>query len=198
MLLFAACRTVFRLMIDIAIDPKFSFHSQPLTDDDVQQVADQLGRTPRGLVSILIRSDIGLPVVIQVASLIDAKPFPTLIWLVDKKINYEIDQLEAAGVIAQYQTDVDESLELQAGLAQDHQNYIDLRKQLMPPEHQAELQSLGYMETLDKRGIGGIENFTRIRCLHTYYAAHLIQPNTIGAMIEAQWQSLGISFTHFS
>jgi len=54
------------------------------------------------------------------------------------------------------------------------------------------------METLDKRGIGGIENFTRIRCLHTYYAAHLIQPNTIGAMIEAQWQSLGISFTHFS
>jgi hypothetical protein len=83
-------------------------------------------------------------------------------------------------------------------LAQDHQNYIDLRKQLMPPEHRAELQSLGYMETLDKRGIGGIENFTRIRCLHTYYAAHLIQPNTIGAMIEAQWQSLGISFTHFS
>jgi len=197
MVSFNVCRTVFRHMIDIDICPKFSFHAQPLTDDDVQQVADLLGRTPRGLVSILIRSDIGLPVVIQVASLIDAKPFPTLIWLVDKKINYEIDQLEAAGVIARYQTAVDESQELQESLAQDHQKHIDLRKQLMPPKHRAELKSLGYMETLDKRGIGGIENFTRIRCLHTYYAAHLIQPNIIGTMVESHWQSLGISFTHF-
>jgi hypothetical protein len=188
----------FRKMIDTAICSKFFPHSQPLTDDDIQQVTDLLGRPPRGLVSILIRCELGVPVVIQVASLIDAKPFPTLIWLVDKKINYEIDQLEAAGVIAQYQTAVNESQELQTNLVQDHQNYIDLRKQLMPPEDRAELESLGYMETLDKRGIGGIENFTRIRCLHTFYAAHLIQPNTIGTMVEAQWQSLGISFTHFS
>jgi len=185
-------------MINTAILSKLSAHSQTLTDADIQQVTDLLGRTPRGLVCILIRSNLGLPVVIQVASLIDAKPFPTLIWLVDKKLNYELDKLEADGVIARYQATVDESQELQESLAQDHHNYINLRKQLMPLEHQTELESLGYMKTLDKRGIGGIENFTRIRCLHTYYAAHLIQPNTIGVMIEAQWRALGVSFRHLS
>jgi hypothetical protein len=134
--------------------------------------------------------------VIQVASLVDAKPFPTFAWLVDRKLNYEIDQLEAAGVIADYQATVDGSKELQASLAEDHQNYINRRKQLMTLLQREELESLGYMTTLDKRGIGGIENFTRVRCLHTYYAAHLIQPNTIGAMVDVKWQSLGISFSH--
>jgi hypothetical protein len=180
------------------ISPKFPPHSQPLTDDDIQQVRTLLGRTPRGLVSIPVRSDTGLPAVIQVASLVDGKPFPTLFWLVDKSLSYEIDRLEEVGVIARYQTLVDESIELQARLAENHRDYIDLRKQLMSPEHRGELESLGYMVTLDKRGIGGIEKFNRIRCLHTYYAAHLIQPNAIGAMVEAQWQSMGISFSHLS
>jgi hypothetical protein len=185
-------------MINNNISPKFIAHSQTLSDDDIQQVTDLLGRPARGLVSIPIRSDAGVPVVVQVASLIGTKPFPTLFWLVDKKLSYEIDRLEEVGVIAQYQAAVDESAELQAHLAQDHQNYIDLRKQLMPPEQREELESLGYMAILDKRGIGGIEKFTRIRCLHTYYAAHLIQPNMIGAMVDKQWQSLGINFAHLS
>ena len=30
---------------------------------------------------------------------------------------------------------------------------------------------------LDERGIGGISEPTRIRCLHTWYAAHLVTPN---------------------
>jgi hypothetical protein len=183
-------------MIDNDILPTLQPHSKPLTNDDFLKVTDLLGRPPRGLVSIPVRSEAGLPVVIQVASLVDARPFPTLFWLVDKKLSYEIDRLEAAGVIARYQAAVDESVELQERLAEDHQDYIDLRKQLMPSVQREELESLGYMATLDKRGIGGIENFTRIRCLHTYYAAHLIQPNTIGAMVNAEWQSLDISFNH--
>lgn len=182
-------------MIDADISSTLTPHSQPLTDVDIQQVTDLLGRTPRGLVSIPVRSDAGLPVVIQVASLVDTRPFPTLFWLVDKRLTYEIDRLEEVGVIARYQAAVDESAELQARLMKDHQNYIDLRKQLMPSEQREKLKSLGYMAILDKRGIGGIEKFTRVRCLHTYYAAHLIQPNTIGAMVDAQWQSQGVCRT---
>ena len=28
----------------------------------------------------------------------------------------------------------------------------------------------------------------RIRCLHTWYAAHLVVPNTIGAMLDDWWR----------
>ena len=37
---------------------------------------------------------------------------------------------------------------------------------------------------LDERGIGGISEPTRIRCLHTWYAAHLVTPNTIGQLVD--------------
>jgi len=41
------------------------------------------------------------------------------------------------------------------------------------------------MAALEERGIGGIAESTRIRCLHTWYAAHLVEPNTIGALIDS-------------
>ena len=34
------------------------------------------------------------------------------------------------------------------------------------------------------RGIGGIQGADRIRCLHTWYAAHCVQPNVVGGMID--------------
>ena len=42
-------------------------------------------------------------------------------------------------------------------------------------------------EVLQARGVGGIADFTRIRCLHTWYAAHLVVPNTIGRLLDEHW-----------
>ena len=39
----------------------------------------------------------------------------------------------------------------------------------------------------DRQGIGGIGDFKRIRCFHTWYAAHLVAPNTVGAMLDTWW-----------
>lgn len=160
-----------------------SYKDQPVTREDMQQVTQLLGRPARGLVAIAVRGRTGAPVVIQVASLVDNKPFPTLFWLVDKTLNYKIDRLEASGFITHCQRLVDASPELQALLAAEHQAYIALRRRLMTRDHAETLTALGYMQILEKRGIGGIENFTRIRCLHTYYAAHLVSPNQVGLLV---------------
>jgi hypothetical protein len=164
--------------------------------EDIAKVKAQLGRTPRGLAAINVRTKTGLPVVIQVASIVNKKPFPTLFWLVDKQINYDIDKLEAGGLIARLQTTIDASDELQLALIQDHQAHIALRSKLMLPTHKEELSTLGFSSVFETRGIGGIENFTRIRCLHTYYAAHLVSPNTIGNMLDEYWRERDIVFKH--
>ena len=169
-----------------------------VSEADRDAVAQLLGRSPRGLKSIAIRSDTGSPVVIQVSSLVDDKPFPTLFWLVDKQLNYAIDRMEAAGFIKQCQAGVEASLELQQKLAIEHQAYIDLRVQLMSEQEVQAIETLGFSAPLKRRGIGGIENFTRIRCLHTYYAAHLVQPNSVGAMVNQYWRDHDITFRQLS
>jgi len=169
-----------------------------VSEDDTLAVAQLIGRTPGGLKSIAVRSDTGSPVVIQVSSLVKNKPFPTLFWLVDKQLNYQIDVIEATGFIAQCQAIVDASPGLQADLAQEHRAYIKLRDDLMSePERQA-IEALGFADALADRGIGGIQNFTRIRCLHTHYAAHLVQPNTVGAMVDRYWRDNGVAFHDLS
>ena len=131
------------------------------TDEQCEQVTRLLGRTPRGLKAIPVLDPSGAPVVIRVASVVDNKPFPTLYWLVDAALCLQIDRLEAAGWIARLQARVDESSALQSAMERDH-----LR------------------QALDERGIGGITGPHRIRCLHTWYAAHLVTPNSIGRLVD--------------
>lgn len=164
--------------------------------EDRALVEQLLGREPRGLVDIPVRSQSGEPVVIQVDAMVADKPFPTLFWLVDKRLNFAIDQLEAGGLIAELQAKVDASPELQAELTVDHQAYIQLREKLMPDNTAKALQEKGYGDVLATRGIGGIANFQRIRCLHTYYGAHLVVPNVVGRLVDEVWAEKGVCFTH--
>lgn len=127
--------------------------------------------------------------VIRVAALVDDKPFPTLFWLVDPTLCYEIDQLEAGGLIKQFQQRVDAEPDLQNSMREDHRAYIELREQHMRPEIRERLKALGYGNTLAGKGIGGIADFARIRCLHTWYGAHLVEPNTVGRMLD-EWRRL--------
>jgi hypothetical protein len=156
------------------------------------QVAALLGREPRGLEAVAVAGPAGEPRVIRVAALVDRKPFPTLFWLVDPDLVYRIDREEAEGLIARFQQRVDEDPALQQALRDDHLAYIAMREQYMAPDTRRELEALGFGEVLARRGVGGIADFTRIRCLHTWYAAHLVTPNTIGAMLDAHWSD-GVS-----
>lgn len=150
-------------------------------------VAERLGREPRGLRAIAVADAAQLPVVIRVASVVDGKPFPTLFWLIDPDLCYRLDQLEAAGTIARLQARVAADASLQQAMAEDHRRHIALRASFLSQLERQHLQAHNLWPALNERGIGGIADFTRIRCLHTWYAAHLVQANTIGKLLDELW-----------
>lgn len=166
------------------------------TEHDAGVIEALLGREPRGLEAVAVRDKDGVPMVIRVSPLVAGKPFPTLFWLIDKRLNYAIDQVEAMGLIAQLQSQVDESSELQGQMARDHQEHIGLRQSFISLTMKERIQALGYADVLSTRGIGGIADFQRIRCLHTYYAAHLVSRNTVGTLLDDYWQQTGAAFPH--
>jgi len=146
-----------------------------------------LGRSPRGLEDVPVAAPDGHPMVIRVASLVDEKPFPTLFWLVDPTLCYRIDQVEAAGLIKRLQQRIDSDPGLQQAMADDHRAYIKLRDDYMSPAIRQRLAELGFSAVLQGKGIGGIADFSRIRCLHTWYGAHLVVPNTVGTLLDQWW-----------
>ncbi|MFV0277301.1 MAG: DUF501 domain-containing protein [Parahaliea sp.] len=148
------------------------------------EITALLGREPRGLQAVAVAAEDGSPRVVRVASLVDGKPFPTLFWLVDRALNYRIDGAEAGGLIARLQARVDADADLQAAMVSDHRAHITLRDSFIGAGERAELARLGFADVLEQRGIGGIADFGRIRCLHTWYAAHLVTANTIGALVD--------------
>jgi len=150
-------------------------------------VAELLGREPRGLEAIAAATDKGSPMVIRVASLVDDTPFPTLFWLVDPGLCYRIDRAEAGGLIKRLQRRIDADPELQRQMGEDHRAHIALRDSYISSGVQQQMEVLGFGEVLSHKGIGGIADFTRIRCLHTWYAAHLVVPNTVGALLDQWW-----------
>ena len=154
-----------------------------LSQDIIDKVAGQLGRAPQGLERIAVWRDDN-PAVIQVAPMVRRQPFPTLFWLVDPIMNLAIDRVEAAGHIAELQLQVDNSAEIRAQMVVDHDQHRRLREQLLTPEQSAAIIEYGFEPVFEQRGVGGIAAQDRIRCLHTWIAAHLVRPNVIGQLTE--------------
>ncbi|MEO0435724.1 MAG: DUF501 domain-containing protein [Pseudomonadota bacterium] len=152
-------------------------------------IAERLGREPRGLRAVAVWDDRGEPMVIRVASLVEGKPFPTLYWLIDPALSLRLDREEAGGLIAKIQDEVDGSEQLQEFLAVDHRKHIALRESFLNSEERASLHAHGLWGALSSRGIGGIGNFDRVRCLHTWYASHLVVPNTVGRLVDEYWSA---------
>ena len=159
-------------------------HDMPLTADQRARVAVLLGREPRGLRAIPVADECGDPLVIRVASVVDDKPCPPLYWLVGAELCLRIDRLEAAGWIARLQDRVDASTTLQQAMQDDHARHREARSRFLSDAERKLLSERGMQAALDERGIGGISEPTRIRCLHTWYAAHLVSPNTIGQLVD--------------
>ncbi|MFT4822536.1 MAG: hypothetical protein ACJAUG_001652 [Halioglobus sp.] len=156
------------------------------------QVETLLGRAPRGLQEVPVMSPGGDPMVIRVASLVDRKPFPTMYWLIDKDLCYRIDREEAGGLIQRLQAQVDADSVLQSAMVKDHAAHVKLRNSYLSDSIKAQLEALNFFDVLQTRGIGGIEDPVRIRCLHTWYAAHLVVGNIIGALLDDHWRASSV------
>lgn len=150
-------------------------------------IAEQLGRPPRGIDAVSATDGEGTPLVLRMAPIVDGKPFPTLYWLSSERLKVELSHIEAAGVIKQLETRLQDDPDFLAAYHQSHRAYVEARWRFMSEAQRDEVFRLGYDGVLRERGIGGIGNWDQVRCLHTQYAHHLCGDNVIGRWLDAEY-----------
>lgn len=157
----------------------------PQTLDIIRQ---QLGREPRGMMAVAAESADGVPLVLQMRSVVDGKPFPTLYWLCSSTLHKAIARLETAGVVKALEQWLQQDAAFQEAYRLNQQDYVERRLQLMLEEDAAYLRQRGLWESFNRQGIGGIARWDRVRCLHMQYAHHLVEGNVIGAWLDQHYQ----------
>lgn len=126
-----------------------------VSDEDLETVARQLGRTPRGVIEVSYRTPDGAPAVVKTAPrLPDGTPFPTLFYLTDPRLTAEASRQESAGVMKTMTARLAEDAELATAYRRAHESYLAERDAI---------ESLG----TDFTG-GGMPD--RVKCLHVLMA----------------------------
>lgn len=129
-----------------------------VSQEDLDFVATQLGREPRGVLEIAYRSPDGRPGVVKTSpKLPDGTPFPTLYYLTDPRLTAEASRQESAGVMREMTERLGTDAELAAGYQRANDSYLAERN---------EIESLG----TDFTG-GGMPD--RVKCLHVLIAHSL-------------------------
>ncbi|SFX18466.1 DUF501 domain-containing protein [Marinospirillum alkaliphilum] len=172
------------------------FHRVSLlpTTEQRAAIATELGKEPKGMQQITAVDGQGHPLAVQVAALVDDKPFPTFYWLTSRFLVKELSHLEAAGLIKQLEDRLQEDPQLMAAYQRSHEDYVARRWAAMSDAMRQRIRELGYESVFSQRGVGGIENWQQVRCLHTQYAHHLSsgQGNAIGQLLDDEYGIAGL------
>jgi hypothetical protein len=161
-----------------------------VSEQDLQTIQAQIGRVPRGVLSVETRCPAGHPQVIKVYPLLEKKnsdsmePFPTLFWLTCPNIITQISRLEYQGWIVQLEQRLQDDEEAMKQYEQNHRQYLEERWQTLKPDDQQRIREAGWEAMYLKRGIGGIADWGHIKCLHLQYAHHLARGNIIGQWLD--------------
>jgi hypothetical protein len=124
-----------------------------VTERDLEVLAEQLGRTPRGVVGVAARCVCGRPLVVRTAPrLPDGTPFPTTFYLTHPGAVAAASRLEAQGVMKEMTARLGEDPELAAAYRRAHEHYLARREEL------------GHVEEIDGISAGGMP--TRVKCIH--------------------------------
>jgi uncharacterized protein len=127
--------------------------STTVTDRDLEVLAEQLGRVPRGVVEIAARCVCGRPLVVRTAPrLDDGTPFPTSYYLTCPPAVKAASTLEAQQVMEGMNERLATDEELAARYRQAHEDYLARRAEL------------GEVEEIEGISAGGMP--TRVKCLH--------------------------------
>ena len=150
---------------DPSAKPDADPSATPRTDsgvsrDDLDAIAAQLGRPPRGVLEVSYRSPDGRPGVVKTAPrLEDGTPFPTLYYLTDPRLTAEASRQESAGIMRGMTARLAEDPEMAANYRAAHERYLAQRNQI---------EDLG----TDFTG-GGMPE--RVKCLHVLMAYALAE-----------------------
>ncbi|TFH52710.1 DUF501 domain-containing protein [Actinomyces viscosus] len=127
--------------------------SEAVTPADLEALAAQLGRVPRGVVAIAVRCVCGRPTVVRTAPrLDDGTPFPTSYYLTHPAAVKGCSTLEAEHLMETFNADLAADEELAAAYAAAHADYLARRAEL------------GLVPEIEGVSAGGMP--TRVKCLH--------------------------------
>lgn len=160
---------------------------QTPTDAQLDTIAAQLGRQPRGLEAVAATDGNGRPLVLRMAPIVDDAPFPTLYWLCCERLKVVLSRLEASGVIKVLEARLREDPEWLASYHRSHADYVRQRWVFMSDAQREAVERRGFAQLMRERGIGGIANWDQVRCLHTQYAHHLCGDNAIGRWLDDEY-----------
>ncbi|HVK24195.1 MAG TPA: DUF501 domain-containing protein [Actinokineospora sp.] len=128
---------------------------EPVTDADIDMVAQQLGRVPRAMRAVAARCPSGHPSVVQTSPrLEDGTPFPTLYYLTCSKLASLVSTLETSGLMKEMTDRLSEDDALAAQYLAAHVDYLAERDAI---------ESLG-----TDFSAGGMPS--RVKCLHVHVA----------------------------
>jgi uncharacterized protein len=107
---------------------------RPVVDSaDLDTVARQLGREPRGVLAIAYRCPNGEPGVIKTAPrLPDGTPFPTLYYLTHPVLTAAASRLESAGLMKEMTARLSADPDLAAAYRRAHESYLADRDAVEP------------------------------------------------------------------
>lgn len=124
-----------------------------VTDRDLEVLAEQLGRVPRGVVAVAARCVCGRPTVVRTAPrLDDGTPFPTTYYLTSPGAVKAASTLEAEGVMVGMNEALAADADLRAAYLAAHEDYLSRRSEL------------GEVPEIAGVSAGGMP--TRVKCLH--------------------------------
>ncbi|EPJ48588.1 MAG: hypothetical protein OFPI_28730 [Osedax symbiont Rs2] len=159
-----------------------------ITETDKDIIRQQIGREPQGIVAIAARANNAVPVVLQMRSIVDGKPFPTLYWLCSKDLSKAIGSIETQGWVKEIEQQIACDEQLRCQYLANQQQYVDKRLQQMKAEDRVIIERRGFSEMFQRYGIGGISQWDKVRCLHMQYAHHLVDGNIIGELLDQQFE----------
>ena len=126
--------------------------------DDRARVAELLGREPAGAFEVVVRDELGDPIVVRNAPFLDdGTPMPTRFYLVGAELVREVSRLEAGGGVKAAETAIDPD-----ELAALHLRYGAERDAEIATDHHGPRPS---------GGVGGTR--VGVKCLHAH-VAHLL------------------------
>jgi hypothetical protein len=152
--------------------------SELLSAVDAAIVELQLGRVPRGMVSVAHRCPCGAPDVVRtLPRLPDGTPFPTTFYLTCPRASGAIGTLEAGGLMREMEARLGDDAELASQYSAAHEAYLADRAQL------------GDVVEIDGISAGGMPN--RVKCLHVLVAHSLAAGAGVNPLGDEALAALG-------
>ncbi len=150
---------------------------------DVESIAQQLGREPRGIAEIGHRCPCGNPdVVTTEPRLPNGTPFPTTYYLTCPKAASRIGTLEGGGLMKEMQARLADDPELAAAYRRAHERYLEARD---------EIGRAAGLDVPEIEGIsaGGMPD--RVKCLHVLAGQSLAQGRGVNPLGDEVLDLLG-------